>query len=269
LPALTYGLRGITAVEVKLSGPSIDLHSGVFGGSVDNPAMALCQMLARLRDKRGRIAIPGFYDDVLPLTKYERGQLARLPFNEKAYRRSVGVPRLFGEKGYTPWEQRTARPTVEINGLTSGYQGEGSKTIIPSFASAKLTFRLVPNQDPRRITRAVCRHLRHICPPSVRLDLTAGHVGQPYWVSPTGGIARAGLLALKEAFGVEPVLHREGGSISILADFKNILGVDSLLLGLALPDDNTHAPNEKFELDNFTKGMRLGAALWPELAAAE
>ena len=266
-PALTYALRGISALEVKVRGPSRDLHSGIYGGSVDNPAMALCQLLARLRDKNGRITIPGFYDDVVPLSKYERKQLARIPHNDAAFRKFLGVPRLFGERGNTALERRTARPTLEINGLTSGYQGEGSKTIIPAWASAKLTFRLVPNQTPQRIYNLVARHLRHLRPPTVRIEIEGGHGGEPYLVSPTSPLAQAALRALKSAFGCEPVLLREGGSIPILTDFRKILAADALLLGLALPDDNAHSPNEKFSLDAFAKGMRMGALLWQELAA--
>ena len=268
-PALTYSLRGIAAVEIKIIGPSRDLHSGLFGGSLDNPAMALCQMLAQLRDKHGRITIPGLYDDVAPLSAFERQQLARLPFNEAAYRKSLGVPQLFGERGFTAVEQRSARPTIEINGLTSGYQGEGSKTIVPSWASAKLTFRLVPNQQPKKIIALIRRHLTKICPPTVRLQLTTGHGGEPYLVSPEGPLAQAARRALKKAFGCEPVLLREGGSIPIVTDFRKILGADTLLLGLALPDDNAHSPNEKFSLDCFAKGMAMSAELWQQLGAEE
>ncbi len=265
-PALTYGLRGIAALEIRVDGPSRDLHSGIYGGSVENPALALCQLLAKLRDKNGRVAIPGFYDDVTPLTAYERKQLARLPFNEKEYRSFLGVPQLFGEKGFTPVEQRSARPTLEINGLTSGYQGEGSKTIIPAWARAKVTMRLVPDQKPDRIIKLAQQHLKQHCPPTVRLKVEPGHSGEPYLVSPTSQKAQAALRALKTAFGRQPVLLREGGSIPIVTDFKKILGADALLLGLALPDDNPHSPNEKFSLDCFKKGMVMGAWLWQELA---
>jgi len=268
MPALTYALRGVAAIEVKITGPNRDLHSGIFGGSVENPAMALCQLLASVRDKNGRIKIPGFYDDVKPLTAFERRQLARLPFNAREYARFLGVPALFGEKGYTAWEQRTARPTFEINGLTSGYQGEGSKTIIPSTATAKITLRLVPNQDPEHVTRLVCDYLKKACPKTVRLELKTGHGGQPYLFSPTSPLATAALAALETAFGKKPVLLREGGSIPIVTDFKRILGADTLMLGLALPDDNAHSPNEKFDLDNFAAGMRMGVHLWPALASA-
>lgn len=268
LPALTYGLRGICALEITLHGPARDLHSGIFGGSVENPAMALCQLLGKLRDARGRITVPGFYDDVKPLSAYERRQLARLPYNEAAYKKLLGVKGLFGERGYTAIEQRSARPTLEINGLTSGYQGEGSKTIIPAWARAKLTLRLVPDQDPEKILRLLTTHLRRLCPPTVRLEINPGHGARPYAVSPQSPPAQAALRALRQAFGTEPVLLREGGSIPIVNEFKRILGADTLLLGLALPDDNAHSPNEKFELDCFVKGQLMSAHLWPELAAA-
>jgi len=264
-PALTYALRGIAAFEITLHGPARDLHSGLFGGSVDNPAMALAQLLARLRDKNGRVAVPGFYDDVEPLSAYERKQFARLPYKESDYRKFLGVPKLFGERGFTPLEQRAARPTLEINGLTSGYQGEGSKTIVPSWARAKITLRLVPNQKPAKIVKQVLQQLKKLCPPTVRMEIQSGHGAEPYLVSPTGAQAQAALRALKSAFGCDPVIMREGGSIPIVNDFKKILGVDTLLLGLALPDDNAHSPNEKFDLDCFARGQLMGAHLWQEL----
>jgi acetylornithine deacetylase/succinyl-diaminopimelate desuccinylase-like protein len=265
-PALTYALRGITALEIKLTGPGRDLHSGIFGGSVENPAMALSRLLAKVHDKNGHITISGFYDDVKPLSKYEREQLKRLPYKAEEYRKLLGVPALFGEKGFTHHEQRSARPTFEINGLTSGYQGEGSKTIIPSWASAKITMRLVPNQKPEKIQKLVQSHLKKLCPPTVKMELKSGHGGDPYIVSPTSPLARASLRALKKGFSAEPIVMREGGSIPIVNDFKRILGVDTLLLGLALPDDNAHSPNEKFDLDCFASGMRMAAHLWQELA---
>jgi acetylornithine deacetylase/succinyl-diaminopimelate desuccinylase-like protein len=265
-PALTYALRGITAIEVEVQGPSRDLHSGIFGGCVDNPAMALAQMLAQLRDKHGRVTVPGFYDDVVKLTAFERKQLARLPHSDAALRKFLGVPALFGERGFTATEQRSARPTLEINGLTSGYQGEGSKTIVPAWARAKLTCRLVPNQKPEKVRKLVVDHLRRLCPPTVRLKIAGGHGGEPYLMSPTSAHAQAALRALRAAFDREPVLMREGGSIPIVTDFKKLLHADTLLLGLALPDDNPHSPNEKFDLECYRRGMRLGVHLWPELA---
>jgi acetylornithine deacetylase/succinyl-diaminopimelate desuccinylase-like protein len=267
-PALTYALRGIAALEVRLTGPSRDLHSGIYGGSIENPAMALCQVLGKLRDAKGRITVPGYYDDVVKLTAYERKQLAKLPFKAEAYRKFLGVPQLFGEAGFTPDEQRTARPTLEINGLTSGYQGDGSKTIIPSWASAKLTLRLVPGQKPAKAIKAVTAHLKKLCPPTVKLTVTPGHGGAPYLVSPTSAFAQAALRALKTGFGHEAILLREGGSIPIVSAFQQHLKADTLLLGMALPDDNPHSPNEKFSLDAYAAGSRMSAALWPELAAA-
>ena len=265
-PALAYSLRGIIAFEITVRGPSRDLHSGVFGGSVENPAMALARLLAQLRDAGGRVTIPGFYDDVVPLSAYERKQFARLPIKDSDLQKLLGVKKLFGERGFTPTEQRSARPTFEINGLTSGYQGEGSKTIVPAWARAKITCRLVPNQRPAKIRKLVCRHIKKICPPTVRLEIEAGHGAEAYLVSPTSARARAALRALKSAFGCPPVLMREGGSIPIVNDFKKILGADSLLLGLGLPDGNAHSPNEKFNLDCFAKGQAMSAHLWQELS---
>jgi acetylornithine deacetylase/succinyl-diaminopimelate desuccinylase-like protein len=265
-PALTYALRGIIAFEITLHGPSHDLHSGVFGGAVENPAMALVQLLAKVRDRKGRITIPGFYDDVAPLSKFEREQAAHYPLPDAKLKKLLGSPQLFGEHGFTATEQRSARPTFEINGLTSGYQGEGSKTIVPSWARAKITCRLVPDQKPGQIRKVVCAHLKKICPPTVRMEIEAGHGAEAYHVSPTGPQAQAALRALEKAFGCKPILMREGGSIPIVNEFKKILGADSLLLGLGLPDDNAHSPNEKFNLDCFEKGQFMSAYLWQELA---
>ena len=265
-PALTYALRGITSFEITLHGPARDLHSGIFGGTVDNPAMALCQLLGKLRDKDGHVTVHGFYQGVQPLSAYERKQFARLPFKASEYQKFLGVPKLFGERGFTPLEQRSARPTLEINGLTSGYQGEGSKTIVPAWARAKITVRLVPNQDPVQVIRRVRQHLEKLCPPTTRLEIKSGHGAEPYLVSPTSPQAQAALRALKLAFDCEPVLIREGGSIPIVNQFKKILRADSLLLGLALPDDNAHSPNEKFDLGCFAKGQLMSAYLWQELS---
>jgi acetylornithine deacetylase/succinyl-diaminopimelate desuccinylase-like protein len=268
-PALTYALRGIIAFEITLQGPSRDLHSGIFGGAVDNPAMALCQLLGKLRDKNGRVAIPGFYDDVAPLSAYERRELKRLPPNPRELQKLLGVPRLSGERGFTPMEQRSARPTFEINGLTSGYQGQGSKTIVPAIARTKITCRLVPDQDPARIRKVVCNYLKKICPPTVRMTIEAGHGAEAYLVPPESREAQAALRALRGAFGREPVLLREGGSIPIVNQFKKVLGADTLLLGLGLPGDNAHSPNEKFDLDCFRNGQRMSALLWQELTSTQ
>ena len=265
-PALTYGLRGVTACELTLIGPNRDLHSGIYGGAVDNPAMVLCQMLAQLRDAQGRVKVPGFYDDVQPLSRLERAQARKFPLKDSVMARALGVRSLFGEKGFLTVEQRAARPTLEINGLTSGYQGEGSKTIIPSKASAKITCRLVPNQDPKKILRLLKKQLQSICPKTMRLHFEAGHSGKAYLTAPDGPFAKAALDALEMAFGHQPILMREGGSIPIVNEFKQVLGVDTLLLGLGLPDDNAHSPNEKMSLTAFTKGMHMSAELWQNLA---
>jgi acetylornithine deacetylase/succinyl-diaminopimelate desuccinylase-like protein len=264
-PALTYALRGIIAFEITLRGPARDLHSGIFGGAVENPAMALAQLLAQVRDGDGRIKIPGFHDGVLPLSNLERAENRRFPLKDAQLKKLLGAPQLFGERGFSATEQRSARPTFEINGLTSGYQGEGSKTIVPAWARAKITCRLVPNQKPAHVRKVVCAWLKKVCPPTVRLEITAGHGAEAYHVSPISAPAQAALCALEKAFGTKPVLMREGGSIPIVNQFKKILGADSLLLGLGLPDDNAHSPNEKFNLDCFEKGQRLSAYLWPEL----
>ncbi len=266
-PALTYGLRGVVAFEVHLQGPNRDLHSGIYGGAVDNPGMVLCQLLAKLRRADGRIAVPGFYDGVEPLSRFERAQLARYPETEAALKRQLGVRALFGEKGYSAVEQRAARPTLEINGLTCGYQGEGSKTIVPAKASAKITCRLVPNQKPARVLAAIKKYLVAECPRSVRMTFEPGHAGEAYKVSPDGAQAQAATRALEQAFGYQPVLMREGGSIPIVTEFKSILGADTLLLGLGLPDDNVHSPNEKISLTALRKGMAMSAHLWQELGA--
>jgi acetylornithine deacetylase/succinyl-diaminopimelate desuccinylase-like protein len=265
-PALTYSLRGIAAFEITLHGPSRDLHSGVFGGAVENPAMALAHLLATVRDARGRIKIPGFYDGVKPLSKFERRQAALFPLKDAQLKKLLGSPQLFGEHGFTPTEQRSARPTFEINGLTSGYQGVGSKTIVPSWARAKITCRLVPDQNPEQVRKKVIAHLKKNCPPTVRMEIEAGHGAEAYFVLPNGAPAQAALRALEKAFGSKPILMREGGSIPIVNQFKKILGADSLLLGLGLPDDNAHSPNEKFNLDCFEKGQLMSAYLWQELS---
>ena len=267
-PALTYALRGVAALEVRLDGPDRDLHSGIYGGSIENPAIALSKLLAQMIDKKGRITIPGFYEDVIKLSAYERKQMARVPFSEGNYKKLLGVKSLFGEKGFTPNEHRAARPTFEINGLTSGYQGEGSKTIVPSYASAKITMRLVPNQNAAKILRMAAQHLKRLCPETMRIKVELGHVADPYIVSPKGRLAKAALKSLKAAFGHEPVLLREGGSIPIVEHFARILKVDTYLLGLALPDDNLHSPNEKMDLEVFTRGIKMSTHLWKDFAEA-
>ncbi len=266
-PTLTQSLRGIAAMEVFLRGPVTDLHSGIFGGAVANPAAALVKMLAALHDPRGRVAVPGFYDDVTNVPAAEREMLASLPVTEADYQREAGVLLLDGEEGYTSLERIGIRPTAEINGLTSGYQGEGTKTVLPSTASAKLTFRLVPNQKPDRVLNLVEIHLQNLLPPGIEMEIVRGHGGMPYVLdlkSPWCGAARR---ALERTFGREPALMREGGSIPIVQKFRDLLGSDTLLLGLAAPDCKAHAPDENFPVDSFEAGIRLHQHLLRELAA--
>jgi len=266
LPTLTYATRGTLGLEVRIDGPSRDLHSGVFGGSVANPAVVLSRLLASCVNADGRITIPGFYDGVLPVAAWERRMWRRLPFNPEAYRRFLGAPALAGEKGFTTLERRWARPTFEINGLTSGYQGPGGKTIVPAWASAKISCRTVPNQNPVHLLKAVEQHLRRQCPKSVRLGITSGF--NPWFFAPPDGPgARAALAALRKAFGREPVCTREGGTLPILEGFRRHLRGEVILVGLGLPDDNWHSPNEKMDLDNFYRGIVMSAELIRELGA--
>jgi acetylornithine deacetylase/succinyl-diaminopimelate desuccinylase-like protein len=265
LPTITYATRGIAAMGVRVDGPSRDLHSGVFGGSVANPVLTLARLLATCVDAEGRVAVPHFYDDVRPLQKWERAQFRRLPFDERAYARFLGVHSLEGERGYTTLERRWARPTFEINGITGGYQGPGTKTIVPAWAEAKITCRLVPDQNPEKIERLVSQYLKRICPPSVKLTIIRHGGYRAFHESPSGRGARAAAAALKKAFGRGPVFVREGGSLPILDIFKRHLGGEILLMGLGLPDDNWHSPNEKMDLANFDRGIVMSTELLREL----
>jgi len=267
LPAITYGLRGIAYYELRLTGPKQDLHSGTFGGAVVNPANTLCRMLTALIDQRGRIQVPGFYDDVLPLDEHERKQLGSLPFDEKKFMEQIAVDAVAGEEGFTTLERRGARPTFDINGLTSGYQGEGAKTVLPAKASAKFSFRLVPNQDPQKISASLEKMLRGLCPRGIKMELIDFH-GAPGVVVPLDSpYIEAAAKAIEHGFGRRPLFMREGGSIPVVTTFKQKLGVDTLLLGWGLDDDNAHSPNEKFSLADFHRGIRASAQLWAELAA--
>jgi len=269
VPTFTYGLRGIGALEIKVTGPATDLHSGIYGGAVANPATAVARLIASLHDVDGRIAVPGFYDGVAPLEKWEREAWAKLPFSDADLLAVTGSPALFGEAGYTSLERTWARPTAEVNGLGGGFQGIGTKTVLPREAFAKLTFRLVPGQQPDDVMAKVKAHLTAQCPAGVRLEITGGHAASPYVTDPTSPGGLAAQRALRTAFpGKDVALIREGGSIPIVNTFKRVLGVESLLLGLALPDCRAHAPNENFPLENFHAGIRLNRALLEELATA-
>ncbi len=266
-PAITYGLRGIAYYELRLTGPKQDLHSGTFGGAVANPANALVTMLAALVNERGQIQVPGFYDDVEPLTPRERAEFAKLPFDEAEFMRKLAVEGLRGEEGYTTLERRWARPTCDINGMWSGYQGEGAKTVLPARAGAKFSFRLVPHQDPKKLSAALEKWLRERCPAGIKLELIDFH-GAPGVVVPLESpYVTAASAAITEGFGKQPVFMREGGSIPVVGTFHDLLGVDTLLLGWGQDDDNTHSPNEKFSVADFHRGIKASAHLWRLLGA--
>lgn len=268
-PTFTYGLRGIATMEVRVHGPKTDLHSGIFGGAVANPLTALTRMLAMLHDDDARVAVPGFYDAVKPLADWEREAWARLPYGDAQILGVSGAPELFGEAGFTSLERTWARPTAELNGIGGGFQGVGSKTVLPREAFAKLSFRLVPDQKPQDILEKVSAHLRAHCPPGVKLEIDLGHSGEPYLTDPHSRFGKAAQQALTRAFGTQDVaLIREGGSIPIINTFRRVLGVDTLLLGLALPDCAAHGPNENFPIANFEAGIRLNQTLLEELARA-
>ncbi|MFT4523241.1 MAG: acetylornithine deacetylase/succinyl-diaminopimelate desuccinylase-like protein [Bacteroidia bacterium] len=254
-PSLDVGLRGLSYVEVEVTGPSIDLHSGVYGGAVGNPANILCTMIASLHDENRHITIPGFYDDVIELSAKERAEMSKVPFNIEVYKEQLAVAEVYGEKGYSVVEQTGIRPTLDVNGIWGGYIGEGSKTVLPSKANAKISMRLVPNQNCDRITELFTKHFEAIAPKSVRVKVTPHHGGNPY-VTPSGSKAyNAAVSALEESFGKSPVPTRSGGSIPIVALFEDVLGVKSILMGFGLDTDAIHSPNEKFGIFNFNKGI--------------
>lgn len=268
LPAITYGLRGLAYCQIEVQGPATDLHSGSYGGAVANPLQVLAELVAGLKDAQGRVAVPGFYDDVRPLTAEERRALAELPFDEERFKREVGVQELSGEVGYSTLERLWARPTLELNGLWGGFTGEGAKTVIPARAWAKISCRLVPDQDPERILDLLERHLTAVCPATVRLTFTRMHGGRPSLIPTDHPAVQAALRALERGFGTRPVLIRSGGTIPVVATFQELLGLPVVLMGLANHDDHAHAPNERFGLANFLGGIRSAIYLWPELAAS-
>lgn len=267
VPTLAYGLRGLAALELKVSGPKVDLHSGLFGGAVANPNTAMAQLLATLHDRDGHIAVNAFYDDVAPIEQWERDAWRNLPIDpDKEMLHESGSPALFGERGFTTLERLWARPTIEVNGMGGGYQGVGSKTVIPTSAMAKLTCRLVPNQKPERILSLVQEHLRKQLPVGVELEMKLGHTGAWYLTDPRSRNGEAAQRSLREVFGRDVALIRGGGSIPILSGFRDILGAETLLLGLGLPDCRMHSPNENFPLENLELGIRLNQLLLRELA---
>jgi acetylornithine deacetylase/succinyl-diaminopimelate desuccinylase-like protein len=266
VPSLCYGLRGLAYFQIDLRGTNTDLHSGTYGGAVANPAFVLAQMLAQMKDKSGRIKIPGFYDDVRPLSDVERAEFRKLPFNERRYAKELGAPKLFGEAGYTTLERTSARPTFEINGLLSGFTGEGAKTVLPAVAMAKVSMRLVPDQDPEKIGGLFEAYVKKIAPRTVAVKITRMHGGSPWMASLDNAFVQAAVRAIERGFGKAPVLTREGGSIPVVATFQRELGIPSVLFGVGLPDDRIHAPNEKLDLANFYNGIIASSYLYEEFA---
>ncbi len=266
VPAITYGLKGMAYFELIVRGAKSDLHSGMFGGTVANPLNALATILASLKGADGRVRIDGFYDSVRPLEDWERVEFAKLPFSEATFLEQVGSPSLEGEVGFTTLERRWARPTCDVHGLYGGYQGPGPKTVLPRMAGAKLSFRLVPNQDPRQVAAQFKSHVEKVTPPGVTVEVIEHHGAPAVLVGVDSPGVRAATRAIEAGFGKPPVMMREGGSIPVVGLFKEHLGVDTLLLGWGQDDDNLHGPNEKFSLADFHRGIKAGAHLLAELA---
>ena len=266
IPSLCVGLRGLTYLDVFVEGPRGDLHSGSFGGGIMNPIHALARMIAGLHDDAGRITVPGFYDDVLALTAEERADIARLPFDEEEWLRSTGAPALWGEEGYSTLERVWARPTLDCCGISGGFQGEGAKTIIPARARAKVSCRLVPDQEPDDIARKLTRHLERIAPPGVRVRVEPLHGGRPYLAPTDHPVFELAKRAFTRAFGKETVFMREGGSIPFVRTIADATGKPCLLMGFGQPDENSHAPNEWLDLENYHLGIKSAAYLYDEIA---
>ncbi len=266
VPSICYGLRGLVYFQIDLRGSSTDLHSGSFGGAVANPAIVLSHILAQMKDRGGRIRIPGFYDDVVPLKDSERQAWAELPFNEKKYKKDFGIPKVYGESGYTTLERTWARPTFEVNGLLSGFTGEGAKTVLPAVAMAKVSMRLVANQDPDKIAKLFEAYVQDIAPKTVEVKVTRMHGGKPWMTSYDNPYVQAAGRAIEKGFGQKPVFTREGGSIPVVSTFQEELGLPSVLFGVGLPDENAHAPNEKLDVENFHNGIIASAILYDEIA---
>jgi acetylornithine deacetylase/succinyl-diaminopimelate desuccinylase-like protein len=268
-PSLVYGLRGMVYMELRVQGPNRDLHSGTYGGAVANPLNALCTIVAALRDPQsGRVRIPGFYDQVRPLADWERREMAALPFDEAAYRRDLGVTALHGEEGYTPVERAAVRPTCDVNGIFGGYMGRGAKTVLPAWAGAKVSMRLVPDQDPEVIARLFADYVRQVAPPGVEVTVEHLHGGRPMLVGTEGPYVAAAMEALERTFGARPVRVREGGSIPVVTTFTEVLRAPVLLVGFGLPDDRLHSPNEKLAVAQFYDGVRCTVRLLDRIGSA-
>jgi acetylornithine deacetylase/succinyl-diaminopimelate desuccinylase-like protein len=269
VPSICYSLRGLVYCQIDLRGTKSDLHSGVFGGAVVNPNMALAQILAQMKDRGGRVKVPTFYDDVRPLSDAEREAWKKLPFNEKKYRKDLGAPKLFGESGYSTLERVWARPTLEVNGMLGGFTGEGAKTVIPAVSMAKVSMRLVPDQDPDKIAKAFEEYVRKVAPKSVEVKVTRLHGAKPWLTEYDSPYVQAAGRAIEKGFGRPPVFCREGGSIPVVSTFQAELNLPSVLFGVGLPDENAHAPNEKLDLDNFHNGVVASAILYGEIAGTK
>jgi acetylornithine deacetylase/succinyl-diaminopimelate desuccinylase-like protein len=267
-PAIIYGLRGLTYMEVEIQGPEHDLHSGSYGGVAHNPLQVAVEMLAALHDDQGRVAIPGFYDRVRPLTEDERAELNRIPFDEEAFRREMGVPALWsGEMGYTPLERLGARPTLEIHGIRGGFVGEGQKTVIPARIVAKVSMRLVSDQDPLEIARLFERRIQELAPPSVKVEVRRLSYADPALIERDAPAMQVAIRAYRQGFGAEPVFRRSGGTVPVVAMLSKTLKIPVIMMGFGLPDDNLHAPNEKFRLDNFYRGINTSIHFMQGLAS--
>ncbi len=266
LPTITYGLRGLCYMEVEVTGPNRDLHSGTYGGAVANPINVLAKMIAQLHDKNGKVTLPGFYDDVVKLSQQERENFKKLKFNESAYKRSIGVAELAGEKGFSTLERSWARPTLDCNGIFGGFTGKGAKTIIPSKATAKISMRLVPHQDPKKIEKLFTRYIKSLAPKSVKVNVTGLHGGYPVLAPLDKKSTQAAARGMEKAFGKKTVYMREGGSIPVIATFDKVLGATSVLMGLGLNSENLHSPNEHFHLKHFMLGIKSSALFFEEFS---
>jgi acetylornithine deacetylase/succinyl-diaminopimelate desuccinylase-like protein len=264
-PSILSSLRGLAYMQIDVTGPAQDLHSGSYGGAVINPAMALARILATMHDAKGRIAIKGFYDKVRKWPKAERDGIRKLPFKDRTFLHETGSPALGGEDGFGTLERIWMRPTCEVNGQLSGYTGEGAKTVLPSKAMAKVSCRLVPDQDPDQIARLFKAHVKRVAPKGVKVDVTYIHGGKPWKAELEGPLYDAARVALRAAFGRDPVIVGEGGSIPVVGDFARVLKAPVLLLGFGLPGENAHAPDEWISLENISRGLRAVATLYEEL----
>ncbi len=258
-PSITYGLRGLAYMEVHVTGPNRDLHSGVYGGAVENPANVLAEIITKLKDKDGVIQVPGFYDDVEPMTDEMREAYNQLPFDEAAYKKDLNLKEVHGEKGYSTLERASARPTLDVNGLWSGYQGEGAKTVLPAKAGAKISMRLVPDQEPKKIAKLFAEYVKSIAPNTVTVEVEEHHGGHPVVIDLDFYGLKAAAKAFEEVYNKDVLFAREGGSIPIVADFKKVLGVNSILMGFGLTKDALHSPNESFSLKDFQRGIQTSA----------